>query len=183
MQYALFTRRGGLRDSDKRDRERRRQPELSGLRHQPPAHTADPRVVPEARRLAEIGCEEMQELAEAGAKVLNAQAVEVAKEKGIAIYARATRGGGETIVRRHPPRLPGRVVGVASEAGLVVVTTADDGPALCSRTSSWRTPCARCIGSWSRKETRSMTGARSPLVVLLTRASAACPSCGQDANC
>ena len=92
--------------------------------------TADPRVVPAARRLAEIGYEEMQELAEAGAKVLNAQAVEFAKEKGIAIYARATRGGGETIVRRHPPRLPGRVVGVASEAGLVIVTMADDGPAL-----------------------------------------------------
>ena len=93
-------------------------------------YTADPRVVPEARRLAEIGYEEMQELAEAGAKVLNAQAVEFAKEKGIAIYARATGGGGETIVRRHPPRLPGRVVGVASESGLIVVTTADDGPAL-----------------------------------------------------
>jgi aspartate kinase len=93
-------------------------------------YTADPRVVPEARRLAELGYEEMQELAEAGAKVLNAQAVEFAKERGIAIYARATRGGGETIVRKHPPRLPGRVVGVASESGLVVVTTADDGPSL-----------------------------------------------------
>ena len=31
-------------------------------------------------------------MAEAGAKVLNAQAVEFAKEKGIAIYARATQG-------------------------------------------------------------------------------------------
>jgi aspartate kinase len=94
-------------------------------------YTADPRVVPEARRLSEVGYEEMQELAEAGARVLNAQAVEFAKEKGIAIYARATRGGGETIVRRFPPRMPGRVVGVASESGLVVVTTkAEAGPAL-----------------------------------------------------
>ena len=89
-------------------------------------YTADPRVVPEARRLAGIGYEEMQELAEAGARVLNAQAVEFAKEKGIAIYARATRGGGETIVRRFPPRMPGRVVGVASESGLVAMTTADE---------------------------------------------------------
>ena len=31
-------------------------------------------------------------MAEAGAKVLNAQAVEFAKNKGIAIYARATQG-------------------------------------------------------------------------------------------
>jgi len=84
--------------------------------------SADPRVVPGARRLAEISYEEMQELAEAGARVLNAQAVEFAKERGIAIYARATRGGdGETIVRRHPPRAPGRVVGVASETGLVLL--------------------------------------------------------------
>jgi aspartate kinase len=84
--------------------------------------TADPRVVPEARRLAEISYEEMQELAEAGARVLNAQAVEFAKDRGIAIYARATAGGdGETVVRRHPPRAPGRVVGVASETGLVLL--------------------------------------------------------------
>ncbi len=87
-------------------------------------YTADPRVVPAARRLAELSYEEMQELAEAGAKVLNAQAVEFAKERGIAIYARATRGGAETVVRRFPPRMPGRVVGVTSESGLVGLTTA-----------------------------------------------------------
>jgi aspartate kinase len=93
-------------------------------------YTADPRVVPDARRLAELSYEEMQELAESGAKVLNAQAVEFAKERGIAIYARATRGGAETVVRKSPPRAPGRVVGVASETGLVVLTTADQGPDL-----------------------------------------------------
>jgi len=82
-------------------------------------YTADPRVVPDARRLAELGYEEMQELAESGAKVLNAQAVEFAKDRGIAIYARATGGGEETVVRKLPPRAPGRVVGVASETGLV----------------------------------------------------------------
>jgi aspartate kinase len=91
-------------------------------------YTADPRVVPEARRLAEISYEEMQELAESGARVLNAQAVEFAKDKGIAIYARATRGGGETVIRKFPPRMPGRVVGVASETGLVLVTATGDGP-------------------------------------------------------
>jgi aspartate kinase len=90
-------------------------------------YTADPRVVPEARRLAELGYEEMQELAESGAKVLNAQAVEFAKDKGIAIYARATRGGGETVIRKFPPRMPGRVVGVASETALVVVTASGNG--------------------------------------------------------
>ena len=53
-------------------------------------YTADPRVVPAATRIGTLSYEETQELAEAGAKVLNAQAVEFAKEKGIAIYARAT---------------------------------------------------------------------------------------------
>ena len=91
-------------------------------------YTSDPRVVPSARRLSEISYEEMQELAESGAKVLNAQAVEFAKDRGIAIYARATKGGEETVIRKLPPRAPGRVVGVASETGLVVVTTTP-GPA------------------------------------------------------
>jgi aspartate kinase len=86
-------------------------------------YTSDPRVVPQARRLAEISYEEMQELAESGAKVLNAQAVEFAKEKGIAIYARATRGGtGETVIRQFPPRAPGRVVGIASETAIVALS-------------------------------------------------------------
>src|SRR5499426_1303225 len=92
-------------------------------------YTADPRVVPAARRIATPSYEETQELAEAGAKVLNAQAVEFAKEKGIVIYARATSGalpGADptadgTVVRRHPPRLPGTVVGVASERDVLVL--------------------------------------------------------------
>ena len=52
-------------------------------------YSADPRVVPAARRVGTLSYEETQEMAECGAKVLNAQAVEFAKEKGIAIYARA----------------------------------------------------------------------------------------------
>jgi aspartate kinase len=53
-------------------------------------YSADPRVVPEARRLDAVSYDEMQELAEHGAKVLNAQAVEWAKKERIVIYARAT---------------------------------------------------------------------------------------------
>ncbi len=92
-------------------------------------YTADPRVVPDARRIGTLSYEETQELAESGAKVLNAQAVEFAKEKGIAIFARATASplpGADpsadgTVVRRHPPRQPGTVVGVASERDVLVV--------------------------------------------------------------
>jgi aspartate kinase len=45
-------------------------------------YTADPRVVPEATRIPALSYEETQELAESGAKVLNAQAVEFAKSAG-----------------------------------------------------------------------------------------------------
>src|SRR5437762_8711034 len=98
-------------------------------------YTADPRVVPSARRLSELSYEEMQELAESGAKVLNAQAVEFAKDRGIAIYARATSGplpgpdpsADGTVVRRFTPRMPGTVVGVASERDVLVIHTAGGG--------------------------------------------------------
>jgi aspartate kinase len=101
-------------------------------------YSADPRLVPEARPLAEISYPEMQELAEAGSRVLNAQAVEFAKERGIALYARASAGGpGETVIRRGPPRAPGRVVGVAGETGLVVLSLANEDPGALSRLLAW----------------------------------------------
>jgi aspartate kinase len=92
-------------------------------------YTADPRIVPAARRVGALTYQETQELAEAGAKILNAQAVEFAKEKGIAIYARATASalpGSDpssdgTVVRRDAPRMPGTVAGVASERDIVVL--------------------------------------------------------------
>jgi aspartate kinase len=92
-------------------------------------YTADPRVVSAAQRIGVLSYEETQELAEAGATVLNAQAVEFAKEKGIAIYARATAStlpgvdpsADGTVVRRDAPRVPGAVAGVASERDLLVL--------------------------------------------------------------
>src|ERR1700720_329817 len=80
-------------------------------------YTTDPRVVPQAKRIPILSYEETQELAESGAKVLNAQAVEFAKERGIAIYARSAASqlpGNDpsedgTVVRKFGPRLPGSV--------------------------------------------------------------------------
>lgn len=101
-------------------------------------YTADPRVVKDARRIGTMSYEETQEMAEAGAKVLNAQAVEFAKESGIAIYARATAGplpgtdpsADGTVVRKFAPRMPGTVVGVASERDVLVLQTAGPGAEL-----------------------------------------------------
>lgn len=92
-------------------------------------YTADPRVVLHAKRIPILSYEETQELAESGAKVLNAQAVEFAKESGIAIYARSTAGplpGKDpsedgTVVRKFGPRLPGSVIGIASEKEMVML--------------------------------------------------------------
>jgi aspartate kinase len=92
-------------------------------------YTADPRIVPDARRIPNLGYEETQEMAESGAKVLNAQAVEFAKSAGISIYARASSGallGADpsvdgTVIRKFPPPMPGQAVGVATEADLVVL--------------------------------------------------------------
>ena len=86
-------------------------------------YSADPRVVPAARRMPELGYEEMQEMAAAGAKVLNAQAVEFAKEKGIAIFARATSsapmadatGVIGTVVQKSSSRSTGAVASVVGE--------------------------------------------------------------------
>jgi aspartate kinase len=101
-------------------------------------YSADPRVVPAARRIGTLSYEETQEMAEAGAKVLNAQAVEFAKARGIAIYARATTSplpGSDpsadgTVVRRDAPRVPGAVAGVASERDLLVLQSGADAETL-----------------------------------------------------
>jgi aspartate kinase len=53
-------------------------------------YSADPRVVPEARHMPALDYATMQEMAECGAKVLNAQAVEWARKSRIAIHARKT---------------------------------------------------------------------------------------------
>jgi len=97
-------------------------------------YTADPRVVADARRIGTLSYEETQELAESGAKVLNAQAVEFAKEKGIAIFARATASplpGPDpsedgTVVRRDAVRPAGTVVGVASERDVLLLSSRPD---------------------------------------------------------
>ncbi|MCB9548850.1 MAG: aspartate kinase [Myxococcales bacterium] len=55
-------------------------------------YSADPRVVPAARRIDDLDHDEMQELADAGAKVLNAEAVEWARRNGVEIVCSATHG-------------------------------------------------------------------------------------------
>jgi aspartate kinase len=87
-------------------------------------YTADPRIVSGARRLAQLSHEEMQELALAGAKVLNAQAVEFARDRGITIHARSTfeSGPGTKVARSAAREL--RISGVALDAEILMVRNA-----------------------------------------------------------
>jgi aspartate kinase len=100
--------------------------------------TADPRIVSGARKLSELSHDEMQELALAGAKVLNAQAVEFARDRGITIHARSTFGAGPgtKVVARSQREL--RVSGVAMDGEILVVR----GPAL---------PILQQHGAWPRE--------------------------------
>jgi aspartate kinase len=52
--------------------------------------TADPRIVPQALYLEELGASEMQELAWTGAKVLKAEAVEFASSNNVPVVVRST---------------------------------------------------------------------------------------------
>ncbi len=52
--------------------------------------TADPRIVPEARKLDRVSYEEMLEMASSGAKVLMLRAVELARGQNVRIHARST---------------------------------------------------------------------------------------------
>jgi len=86
-------------------------------------HTADPNIVASARRLNEISYQEMQEMGEAGARVLHPGSVEFAKIRNTIIHARSTfePEGAGTIIRNLEGRIKPRVLGVTSEEKVVLV--------------------------------------------------------------
>jgi aspartate kinase len=107
-------------------------------------------VVPEAHRLDAVGYDAMQELAEHGAKVLHAQAVEWARRADIVVHAVATSappvaagGSGTRITPSSPDGARGavaiagsrrlvrvRLAGADSQRGAGPATSSDDGEAL-----------------------------------------------------
>jgi aspartate kinase len=91
-------------------------------------YSADPRVVPSPKHLPEIDLAVLAEMAEAGAKVVNAQAVEWARRSKIAIVAKRTSdpvdGGRETIARVAPEGDLPAARAVVGARGIVVAQTA-----------------------------------------------------------
>jgi len=57
--------------------------------------TADPRIVPDARKLHAVSYDEMLELSASGAKVLQLRSVEVARNYGVKLHVRSTFSDGD----------------------------------------------------------------------------------------
>jgi len=86
--------------------------------------TADPRVVPEARLLPVIGYEEMLELAQQGAQVMQTRAVELGWVNGVEIAVRSTFGDGPGTRIKEDPDVEQRnkVRGLATDRQVAKVT-------------------------------------------------------------
>ena len=73
--------------------------------------TADPRIVPEAKKLKRISYDEMLELASLGAKVLHLRAVEIARKFDVPLHIRSSFSDGEgTLVNKIQFRRKGYTV-------------------------------------------------------------------------
>ncbi|GAA3941487.1 aspartate kinase [Microbacterium soli] len=89
-------------------------------------YSADPRVIPAARKLDHISSEEMLELAANGAKVLYIRAVEYARRQGVLIHARSTFSSAEgTYVLGEGMDNPRESEGAVMEEPIVAGVTTD----------------------------------------------------------
>jgi aspartate kinase len=87
-------------------------------------YTADPRIVPGARKLEEISYDEMLELASLGAKVMQSRSVEFAKKFGVVFEVRSSLNENPgTLVKEETKSMEGVVVrGVSLDKNQAKVT-------------------------------------------------------------
>lgn len=87
-------------------------------------YTADPRLVPNARKLAEISYDEMLELASLGAKVMQSRSVEFAKKFGVVFEVRSSLNDNPgTIVKEETKSMEDVVIrGVSLDKNQAKVT-------------------------------------------------------------
>ena len=99
--------------------------------------TADPRLVPGARKLEEISYDEMLELASLGAKVMQSRSVEFAKKFGVVFEVRSSLNDNPgTIVKEETKSMEGIVVrGVSLDKNQAKVTlvSVPDKPGVAAR--------------------------------------------------
>src|SRR6266478_9183864 len=82
-------------------------------------YTADPNVVPDARKLARVSYDEMLEMASLGATVLQSRSVEFAKKYGVPVHVRSTfKADPGTLVTREDHSMEDVVVtGITHDRG------------------------------------------------------------------
>jgi aspartate kinase len=101
-------------------------------------YTADPRIVPGARKLHRVSHEEMLELAASGAKVLQVRSVEYARNHGVPVHVRSsfTYSEGTWVVAEEPEMEQAIISGVAHDAseGKLVIRRVPDKPGVAART-------------------------------------------------
>ena len=93
-------------------------------------YSADPRIVPEARKLPQVSYEEMLEMAATGAKILMLRCVEYARNYNIVVHVRSSFSGNDgTIVRKEDAAMERAIIsGVThdtSEAKITIVGVPD----------------------------------------------------------
>jgi aspartate kinase len=88
--------------------------------------TADPRLVPEARKIDRISYEEMLELSYCGAGVLHWRSVNVAKRFGVRIHVRSSfKKEMGTIVTARDEIETAEIRGIAQDLGLAKISVSD----------------------------------------------------------
>jgi len=87
-------------------------------------YTADPRIVPKAKKLERIAHDEMLELASLGAKVLQIRSVEFAKRYGVKVHVRSSfnEEEGTWVVEEDPSMEEVTVAGVAADLNQAKLT-------------------------------------------------------------
>ncbi len=100
-------------------------------------YTADPRIVPNARKLEEISYDEMLELASLGAKVMQSRSVEFAKKFGVVFEVRSSLNENPgTIVKEETQHMESVVIrGVSLDKNQAKITLAavPDQPGVAAR--------------------------------------------------
>lgn len=86
-------------------------------------YTADPRIVPGAKKLKEITYDEMLELASIGAQVLHNRSVELAKKYGVTLVVRSSLNENEgTVVKEEAEVESTLISGVAADKNTARIT-------------------------------------------------------------
>ena len=86
-------------------------------------YTADPRIVPNARKLKEVSYDEMLELASLGAKVLHSRSVEMAKKYGVQLVVLSSLTNAEGTVVKEDAKVERMLIsGVAADKNVARVS-------------------------------------------------------------